>query len=863
MKKNFIVKITLSLFLLFNLVTNGFEQTEEPILKIHYLGHSSFVMQFDNGVSVVTDFGNYNAWGMGSYIHDFGGLVPTIMSYSHTHHADHYDASRIPDGVQHILTELDSLEMDGLTITPIRVCENNLDNEDNSAFLFEYKGFRILHLGDAQVQIINIEDPTVKEHIRNIIPDSLDLLFMTIEGQSQFIPQAELFVDLVKPKAIIPMHHWSEAYLSDFLSHLESQNGTGKHYEIVDSSSSKYNISADDSPEPVKVISLIRSPFIYTEKDFDGNVYETIKIGSQIWLKENLKSLHYSDGTEIPGVVAYDNLEENAEIYGRLYSWNSAMKNSTQESVQGVCPYGWHIPSDNEWFELENYLGGANVAGGKMKEASLDYWTAPNTNADNSSGFTALPGGEYDAYYTPNKFWLKNTSAVFWTSTETNDNAAMERYLSYNDGVSGRLAWQKVMKYSIRCVKNRLSYGFSFNKNKGNLPLDVQFTDDSDPSLFIHSWEWDFENDGTVDSYEQNPSWTYTEPGVYKVTATFISDTQTKSITHEDSIIVFNGESSLKFSEANSVIKVAPNEKLNLNERWTIEAWIKPTNLYGKYIFDKNSLSISTNKSSGGLNKNSLVLKFTQDDGSLISISSEDSSLTLDKWQNIAITYNYPNKVLEFYIDGIKQELNADINLVFDSPIKTNLEDTLYIANRKTIPRSFDGNIDEVRVWSTDLTKEELDINRYKYLNGNENDLIAYWKLNEGSGEIILDNSINENNGKIILAEYDWGIDYSTLVYVEDHTDDSSIPKRFSLYQNYPNPFNPGTTIKYSIPDQGLVTLNIYDILGSHVASLVNNEQLQGNHEVDFDGSKLSSGIYFYTLKVNNFIQSKKMLLIK
>ncbi len=319
----------------------------------------------------------------------------------------------------------------------------------------------------------------------------------------------------------------------------------------------------------------------------------------------------------------------------------------------------------------------------------------------------------------------------------------------------------------------------------------------------------------------------------------------------------------MKFSEANSVIKVAPNEKLNLNERWTIEAWIKPTNLYGKYIFDKNSLSISTNKSSGGLNKNSLVLKFTQDDGSLISISSEDSSLTLDKWQNIAITYNYPNKVLEFYIDGIKQELNADINLVFDSPIKTNLEDTLYIANRKTIPRSFDGNIDEVRVWSTDLTKEELDVNRYKYLNGNENDLIAYWKLNEGSGEIILDNSINENNGKIILAEYDWGIDYSTLVYVEDHTDDSSIPKRFSLYQNYPNPFNPGTTIKYSIPDQGLVTLNIYDILGSHVASLVNNEQLQGNHEVDFDGSKLSSGIYFYTLKVNNFIQSKKMLLIK
>ena len=207
MKTNIIIN-NVVLFILISFLGNILcAKNEEPILKIHYLGHSSFVLQFDNGIDVVTDFGNYNPWGLGSIIHDFGGLTPTIMTYSHTHHADHYDADRIPDDVQFILTEQDSLDIEGLKITPIRVCESSLTNEDNSAYLFSYKGLKFLHLGDAQIQIMNIENSDVRQQIQNIIPDSLDLLFMTIEGQNQFIPQAELFVDLVKPKRIIPVNN--------------------------------------------------------------------------------------------------------------------------------------------------------------------------------------------------------------------------------------------------------------------------------------------------------------------------------------------------------------------------------------------------------------------------------------------------------------------------------------------------------------------------------------------------------------------------------------------------------------------------------------------------------------------------------
>ena len=90
-----------------------------------------------------------------------------------------------------------------------------------------------------------------------------------------------------------------------------------------------------------------------------------------------------------------------------------------------------------------------------------------------------------------------------------------------------------------------------------------------------------------------------------------------------------------------------------------------------------------------------------------------------------------------------------------------------------------------------------------------------------------------------------------------------NLPIEYSLSQNYPNPFNPSTTIKYSLPKQSNVTIKVFDVLGSEVATLVNQEQPQGNYEVGFDGTDLTSGIYFYRLQAGDFIKTKKMILIK
>ncbi|MCH8032961.1 MAG: T9SS type A sorting domain-containing protein [Bacteroidetes bacterium] len=90
-----------------------------------------------------------------------------------------------------------------------------------------------------------------------------------------------------------------------------------------------------------------------------------------------------------------------------------------------------------------------------------------------------------------------------------------------------------------------------------------------------------------------------------------------------------------------------------------------------------------------------------------------------------------------------------------------------------------------------------------------------------------------------------------------------NIPRKFELSQNYPNPFNPSTAIKYSIPKAGFVTLVVYDVLGSEVSSLVNEEKTAGYFEIEFDGSSLASGIYFYRLQAGDFVETKKMMMLK
>lgn len=183
----------------------------------------------------------------------------------------------------------------------------------------------------------------------------------------------------------------------------------------------------------------------------DGQVYTTVKIAEQCWMGGNLNigTEIYSDDTASNN----DTIEKYCYysygcIYGGLYTWNEMMQYSTEQGTQGICPDGWHLPTENEWTILVEYLGGISIAGYKLKEYGITHWNYPN-QASNLSGFTALPGG---LFY--ENFILIGTHAYFWTSSETDLNTAFSVVLFNNLMVASKELIIKNKGCSVRCIRD-------------------------------------------------------------------------------------------------------------------------------------------------------------------------------------------------------------------------------------------------------------------------------------------------------------------------------------------------------------------------------------------------------------------------
>lgn len=200
-----------------------------------------------------------------------------------------------------------------------------------------------------------------------------------------------------------------------------------------------------------------KSQVIY---DYDGNAYDTVIIGTQVWLKQNLKTTHYLNGEMIPNITdshtwsgfnngarCYYNNDSTVyhNLYGALYNWYAAI------SSKQVCPLGWHVPTHSDWIVLEDYLGGAANAGGMMKESGTLHWSSPNTDATNSSRFTGLPAGMRGM---SDEYELLGENGLWWTSSSFNASMAWSRYLWYLYAGVDANPTPKKLGLSIRCLRD-------------------------------------------------------------------------------------------------------------------------------------------------------------------------------------------------------------------------------------------------------------------------------------------------------------------------------------------------------------------------------------------------------------------------
>lgn len=205
--------------------------------------------------------------------------------------------------------------------------------------------------------------------------------------------------------------------------------------------------------------------------DYDGNNYTSVVIGNQEWMSENLLVTHYSDGTPISNVtlqtnwdnltysdkaICYMNNNSANSDYGLLYTWATVMNgnsgsNSNPSGIQGVCPIGWHIPSQSEWTELINYMGGIQNAGQYLKKVGLSNWNSPNTNANNLSQFSAVGGGKRGINGT---FYSFKNNGMYWSSSEYSSSSAYLSVMNYNNVLIQQGYNSKTNGMSCRCIKD-------------------------------------------------------------------------------------------------------------------------------------------------------------------------------------------------------------------------------------------------------------------------------------------------------------------------------------------------------------------------------------------------------------------------
>ena len=231
----------------------------------------------------------------------------------------------------------------------------------------------------------------------------------------------------------------------------------------------------------VLVFDASQEPCPATVTDIDGNVYNTVLIGTQCWMKENLRTTHYADNTFIPSVDtvshtdpyrhAPDNNEANVATYGYLYNWAAAMHGAASSEanpsgVQGICPNGWHLPSDAEWTQLTDYVssqseyvcGNDSINIAKALAADTGWGTEDeeclignDLSANNATGFGALPAACFNA---SSQYLYFGKATYFWSATAKFEKYTYTRYLGIGYANVYRSYRTTAMSISVRCIRN-------------------------------------------------------------------------------------------------------------------------------------------------------------------------------------------------------------------------------------------------------------------------------------------------------------------------------------------------------------------------------------------------------------------------
>lgn len=564
---------------------------------------------------------------------------------------------------------------------------------------------------------------------------------------------------------------------------------------------------------------------------YNGKIYNTVKIGTQCWLKENLDigdmilvNQNPSNNNSIEK-YCYKNDPNNCTLYGGLYQWNEAMQYGTTTNGKGICPNGWHIPSASEFQSLIN---SANGDGNALKSIGQGSGNAAGTN---TTGFSALLLGtrDYDGKFTPE--WVGN--ATYWSQDQNVlginaiDNSIYFGTLQASNGYYIRCLSDVSVPLNNNPIANAGSYQthdcVSLNGKLVTLHAENSTDQDNDPLTFLWSENGNQIANGVTPqilllggvhtitlTVNDGKGGTSTD----EVVITVNIDNVPPIITPPNSITVItnvSGGFTGSIGQATAVDNCDSSPKISNNAPTIIPLGINKITL--------TATDVSGNSATADQEVTVIPITIVIDikpgsDENPINLKSKGvipvAILTVENFDAISVDV----ATLKFGPKGV-------------APVKNNLEDV-----------DKDGDLDLILHFDT----QSIGL----ISNSTSVDLIGKTKLGvdiKGSDKV-----------KIVPGLKKEGFEIES---------EDIIPTEFLISQNYPNPFNPITIINYQLPVSCYVSLKVYDIQGREVSTLVHSEKPAGIYNVTFDGNNLPSGIYLYKLQAGNFVDIKKMMLIK
>jgi PKD repeat protein len=382
---------------------------------------------------------------------------------------------------------------------------------------------------------------------------------------------------------------------------------------------------------------------------------------------------------------------------------------------------------------------------------------------------------------------------------------------------------------------------FTAEPSTGVAPFDVTLTGVSSAVPPPTVWQWDFGADGSIDATGQVVVWTCAVPGLQTVRLVTPDGDFDPSVTVADCIQAFDTSSALRFDGDETQVVCAAAPDLNLTSELTLEAWIRPDS-WGGFPIGTWGLGQVVGKENFKLflvgvhpmnGENTLCLRLEHEDGTSSVTCAPDSALVLGEWQHVAAAYDAATSTARLWINGAEQAVTHPT--APSGPVADHAAVDLRIGNSEVLSWSFEGDIDEVRVWGRALETSEIEAGLDSPLSGDEPGLTAYWRMDEGNGGVILDRTNSGHAGTLEGPSWVQGVVLIETSVPEDPG--AAEVAGLSRLGSYPNPFNPRTTIAFELPSAGTAVIAVYDASGRRIRTLIDGRLDAGRHTVLWDGT--------------------------